>query len=236
MKTEILLVFQLKIMDTDSTEQFTGLSIRFALISFFVFYVISLNPISWANSEEFITQTAEPVTPDVLFRRLREGGYVIFLRHALTDHSQVDSDRNDLSSCETQRNLSKKGREQARRIGETFTIHRIPIDKVLTSPYCRAKDTATLAFGRARVTEDLRFGMGTDENETLALAQALRTMFSTPPEAGRNTVLVSHTANLQEAVGIWPRHEGGAYIFQPLDEGEFNYIGNIPPTKWISEP
>jgi phosphohistidine phosphatase SixA len=173
--------------------------------------------------------------PADLIERLQMGGYVIYFRHAMTNHDEIDQDRNDLSSCKTQRNLSNAGREQARLIGEAFRTLEITVGKILSSPYCRAKDTAVIAFGNAEISNDLRFGMGTDTEDTETLKQALLNMLSIPPEAGQNTVLVSHTANLKEATGIWPRPEGAAYIFKPLDSGGFSYLGTIPPDGWISQ-
>ena len=53
-----------------------------------------------------------------------------------------------LEECATQRNLSDEGRAHARRTGQTFTKHGIAFDRVLTSPWCRCKETALLATGR----------------------------------------------------------------------------------------
>ena len=172
--------------------------------------------------------------PADLIEQLQLGGNIIYFRHAKTNHDEIDQDRNDLSSCKTQRNLSSAGREQARLIGEAFRTLKISVGRILSSPYCRAKDTAVIAFGNAEINNDLRFGMGTDEQETETLKQALLQMLSTPPEAGQNTVLVSHTANLKEATGIWPEPEGAAYIFKPLGSGGFSCLGTIPPDGWIS--
>ncbi len=167
-----------------------------------------------------------------LIERVREGGYVIYFRHALTDHAQIDKDREKLDNCATQRNLSKEGREQAREIGSAMERLGVPVGEVLSSPYCRALDTANLAFGRSEVRKELRFGMGADTKETAWLASKLRDLLSKPPEAGSNRILVSHSSNLKEAARVWPRHEGGAYIFHPLERNGFLYVGEIAPGEW----
>jgi len=170
--------------------------------------------------------------PQSLVKDLQAGGFLVYFRHAETDRSQVDSDRDNLGDCSTQRNLSEAGRAQARAIGEAIRSLRIPIGKVITSPYCRCKDTAQLAFGKAEISHDLRFGVGDDAEHTAYLSQALVGMLSTPPVKGTNTMLVSHTANLKEATGIWPKPEGAAYIFKPLQGNTFKYIGRLSIDAW----
>jgi phosphohistidine phosphatase SixA len=168
-----------------------------------------------------------------LVRALQKGGYVIYLRHAATDHARMDSDREDLSNCEKQRNLSAEGREQARTIGKAFTALGIKVTKVLTSPYCRCIDTGRLAFGEATVDAGLSFAISKDEAETQRLATALRKLLGTQPPEGGNIVLVSHTANLKEATGIWPKSEGVTHIFQPHADGGFLHIGEVLAEDWV---
>ena len=72
--------------------------------------------------------TAEPqrLGPIELVEALREGGYVVYLRHAATDRSKEDDPVLDLDDCATQRNLSEDGRDQSREIGEAFRRARDP--------------------------------------------------------------------------------------------------------------
>ena len=86
--------------------------------------------------------------PARLADRLRRGGYVLAFRHAATDFSMTDSTR-DLRDCSRQRNLTAEGRREARSIGREFRRLGIPVGRVLASPFCRTRETATLAFGRA---------------------------------------------------------------------------------------
>ena len=83
------------------------------------------------------------------WRRLREGNYVVLVRHAATVPGLGDPPGFRLEDCATQRNLSEEGRAHARRIGEKFRAERIPVARVYTSPWCRCRETAMLAFGRA---------------------------------------------------------------------------------------
>ena len=51
-----------------------------------------------------------------------------------------------MNDCSTQRNLNDNGKKQAKRIGEFFIKNKVEIDKVLSSEWCRCKDTAKFAF------------------------------------------------------------------------------------------
>ena len=50
------------------------------------------------------------------------------------------------NDCSTQRNLDKEGREQATRIGQRFREQGIKVEAVLSSQWCRTRETAQLAF------------------------------------------------------------------------------------------
>lgn len=167
---------------------------------------------------------------------LRRGGLVIYFRHSTTEPNEAIDQ--DLARCETQRNLSREGREQAVRIGKSIRDLRIPVGTVATSPFCRCVDTARLAFGAGKVDADLKFAMQTTPEETQRLAEALRAMLSTVPAKGTNKVIVAHTANLREAAQLWPKPEGAAYVFRPLGDGRFESVARIGPEEWsrVSHP
>lgn len=161
------------------------------------------------------------------------GGYVIYFRHGKTDHSTFDTDRVNMDDCSKQRLLSEEGRQQMREIGHVIAQLGIRASRVLSSPYCRSIDTAVLAFGSMEITEDLKHTVDADENTADRRSHALRKILGTMPvEAGTNTILSSHTANLLEGAGIWPKPEGVAVIFKPTGDGGFNYIATVPPKKW----
>lgn len=177
-----------------------------------------------------IPEAQLPGLPSVL-SELRKGGLVIYLRHAATDTTQNDVGT-DLADCATQRNLSEAGREQSREIGKAFRRLDIPVGTVLSSPFCRTRETAELAFGKITVDEDLYFAMSAPREAVARFTESLRRMLSTRPTDGTNTVVVSHTANLREAAGIWPKPEGVAIVFRPLGDGRFEAIARIEPESW----
>ena len=80
-----------------------------------------------------------------IISKLQSGGNVVFIRHALAP-GNGDPVNIDLNDCETQRNLNEVGIKQSKKIGDYFKNNNIPIDKVLSSEWCRCKDTAKFAF------------------------------------------------------------------------------------------
>lgn len=163
---------------------------------------------------------------------LREGGFVIYLRHGRTEKTGSSDEATDLMKCETQRSLSAQGREQATEINKAFQALRIPVGTVTTSPFCRCEETAKLAFGRFTISNDLYSVAQSDASETKRFTQSLRRMLSTAPAKGTNAIIVSHNSNLREATGIWPKPEGVAYVFRALPGGEFEAIAKVLPEDW----
>src|SRR5688572_20285621 len=91
-------------------------------------------------------------------QELRAGGYVLYFRHASTDFSQNDRTMKSYEDCASQRNLTDKGRGEARAIGAHVKRLGVPIGEVYASPFCRTMETARLAFGKATATQDVRGG------------------------------------------------------------------------------
>ncbi len=176
-------------------------------------------------SENLVTQKA-------LVTLLQQGGYNIYIRHAATSTEVMDQRPVVLSHCDGQRNLSPQGRQDAAVLGQAFSRLGIRVGQVLTSPFCRCKDTARLAFGRFDIEQRLLFSFGLNKEQRIQASRYLATKLARTPEDGTNTVLVSHSANLDGAAGVWPAIEGGVYIFRPQPEGAVEYLGMIPPAIW----
>src|SRR4051812_43239236 len=79
---------------------------------------------------------------------LKSGGQVVLMRHAVTTPGVGDPPGMTIGDCSTQRNLTDEGRAAAKAIGERLREAGIAFDYVATSPMCRCKETARLAFGR----------------------------------------------------------------------------------------
>ena len=103
------------------------------LIKIIIFLLISFNTSLVANSS------------DDLQNILDEGGKLIFIRHAYAPGGG-DPDNFDISDCSSQRNLNKEGIEQAKTIGKVFLNNNKENNIVLSSEWCRCKQTAKFAF------------------------------------------------------------------------------------------
>ena len=84
---------------------------------------------------------------DNIVEILKKNDNIIFIRHSLAP-GNGDPDNIDLTKCDTQRNLNQEGIEQSKKIGKLFSENNIQIDKVLSSEWCRCKDTARFAFNK----------------------------------------------------------------------------------------
>ena len=179
------------------------------------------------------------IKPRKLLNNLRNGGYVIYFRHAQTFKDYADqADPNlDLTDCSTQRKLSFKGIKDARDIGQEFTNKKIPIGKIITSEYCRSWKTANYAFGRVD-QKDSRLNFLPYEDYTSdhidLMLKNVNPILSTQPKEGENTIIVGHDDIFESATGIYPDPQGIAYIIKPLGEGEFQLIANILPSEWAN--
>ena len=106
------------------------------------------------GSSAITTLSQAQAATDDGWSAMRDGAIVLF-RHANAPGGG-DPPGFRLGDCTTQRNLDDAGRRQAQRIGEAFRARGIRVGAVLSSQWCRTRDTATLAFGAA-VQEDARF-------------------------------------------------------------------------------
>ena len=75
----------------------------------------------------------------------KNGDKIILIRHSKAP-GFGDPPGFKIKDCKTQRNLSKKGIDQSKKIGKLFKKNKIKIDQVLSSQWCRCKDTAKYAF------------------------------------------------------------------------------------------
>lgn len=171
-----------------------------------------------------------PLRGAELLTALCAGGYVIYFRHTDTDWSQKDTRGMSLDDCAAQRNLSERGRANARIIGEEIRGRGIPIGSVLASPLCRTVETAMLAFGVAEKSMVVREGGPLLPGST-GRYEALRALLSTPPPAGTNTVLVGHAYPFYALVGAQYLEEGEAGIVRPVG-AEFEVVARVWVTQW----
>ena len=180
---------------------------------------------------------AEPPSPAELLPELRNGGYVLFIRHPRTNSDQADTDPLNLDNVNSQRQLSDEGRRQAKALGEAFRALKIPVGKVISSKFYRAQEAAKLLdVGKVTTSVDVtEEGLVVSPRENERRAKSLRGLLSTPPAEGKNLVIVSHKPNLQDAAGkdFGDLGEAEVVVFKPLGEGKFKVVARVaPPESW----
>ena len=166
------------------------------------------------------------LSKEQLISALQKGGHILYLRHAKTERSKADQHPVDFATCATQRNLSVEGRAQAKNIGATFRSLSISNASVISSPYRRCIDTATLVADEVgKVDSALAFAIAQGEVREVGCLR-LRNLLGQPVEAD-NRLIVGHTSNLHEATGIWLEEEGEAWVFRPLGGDNFKILGKL---------
>ncbi len=184
-----------------------------------------------------LAQDTAVLTGKALVQELRAGGYNVYFRHAATNWSQSDHIREagDWTSCDPSRvrQLSDEGRASARSVGGAIRALKIPVGRILASPYCRTVETAKLMnLGPVEITTDIvnlrvaaYFG-GRD-----AIAERAQLRLSQPPKDGTNTILVAHGNVARHATQVYP-DEGEGIVFRPQDNGRFIFVGRLTPAQW----
>lgn len=162
---------------------------------------------------------------EAVWSALRSGGYVVLIRHAVTEPGIGDPPGFRHGQCSTQRNLSAEGRADAKRIGEAFRSRKIPISEVLSSRWCRCIDTATLAFGKARPVTMLDSMFNDTEKPAEEKIREVFDAVAQRPATG-NLILVTHNQNIQALTGVSPA-SGEMVVVSADQPGKFRLIGRI---------
>jgi phosphohistidine phosphatase SixA len=140
---------------------------------------------------------------DVGFDRLRAGGLVVLMRHARTLPGTGDPPDFRLADCSTQRNLGEQGREQARRIGARLRAERVPFGRVLTSAWCRCRETAEL-LGLGPVERLPALDSFFEDRSQRARHRAEMLEFIAAWRGPGNAMLVTHRVNITAVSGVFP--------------------------------
>jgi len=134
-----------------------------------------------------------------IIKNLKKGGNIVFIRHAIAPGGG-DPEDFKLNDCSTQRNLDSQGIEQSKKIGLFFANNNIPIDQVLSSEWCRCKDTAKYAFKNYETFNALNsfFSEKFQKNKKQQMKNLLS--FIKKWEGDGNLILVTHYVVILEAL------------------------------------
>ena len=156
-----------------------------------------------------------------LMNHLEDGGKLIFIRHAYAPGSG-DPENFNLNDCSTQRNLNKDGRRQAQHIGDFFRKNSIKIDEVISSEWCRCKETSIIAFKKFTTKNFLNSFYSPEyaknkDKQVKDLIDYIKNFNSS-----KNLVLITHYVLISEILNYAP--SSGEIV---VSDKNFNKIGSI---------
>ena len=152
----------------------------------------------------------------------QEGDKIILIRHSLAPGGG-DPAGFKVDDCKTQRNLNRTGINQSKKIGKLFKKNKVPVDQVLSSQWCRCKDTAKYAFGNFKEFTALNstFQSPYDQNE----AKQLKDLYAFVKDwnsNGKNLVLVTHYSIITAVTNAVP--SSGELV---ITDKNFEVLGTI---------
>ena len=152
----------------------------------------------------------------------QEGDKIILIRHSLAPGGG-DPAGFKVDDCRTQRNLNKTGINQSKKIGKLFKKNKVPIDQVLSSQWCRCRDTAKYAFGDYKEFTALNstFQSPYNKNEAKQLKE-LYEFVSKWEGNGKNLVLITHYSIITAVTNAVP--SSGELVITNRD---FEVLGTI---------
>lgn len=180
------------------------------------------------------TADAQPLRGKALVEALRQGGYTIYFRHYETGADYADQHTATLGQCGTQRQLNAKGAQQAIAVRDAFTALKIPVDEVLSSPFCRAWQAADLSFGRHTTVEGLKLPPSKDytAGDKATMRDVLVPLLAKAPASGSNRVIMGHDDNMPAAGGPEIKTQGEAVIVKADGKGGFSVVAQLKPGGW----
>lgn len=200
----------------------------FALLTL-LFTAFNVTAASKQTSQSFV----EVIATQSMIKKLQKGGYVLYMRHGHTDNSRPDRAPSvDLNDCSTQRVLSQKGIQVITQVGNYVRQANLSVGEVLSSPMCRAKNSAKYAFNRFTLDNGLMYTANLTTEQKKPVIANTRRLISTPvTPPNTNRVLVAHAPNMMDLMGYFPV-EGTLVIFKPKGNEQFEYLGSIRPQDW----
>ena len=156
-----------------------------------------------------------------LLNQLEDGGKLIFIRHAYAPGGG-DPQNFNLNDCSTQRNLNNEGRKQAQYIGEFFKKNEIKIDKVLSSEWCRCKETARIAFKNFSTNSFLNSFYSSKYAKNKDKQIKMLNNYVKKFKSDKNLILVTHYVLISEVLNYAP--SSGEIV---VSDKNFNMIGSI---------
>ena len=152
----------------------------------------------------------------------QEGNKILLIRHSLAPGGG-DPPGFKINDCKTQRNLNRTGINQSKKIGKLFKKNKVPVDQVLSSQWCRCKDTAKYAFGNFKEFAALNstFQSPYNKNEGKQLKE-LYEFIKKWDGKGKNLVLITHYSIITAVTNAVP--SSGEIV---IADKNFKVLGTI---------
>lgn len=170
-----------------------------------------------------------------LIAALREGGYVLVMRHASSPAMPPDKAIADHENTALERQLDENGRSTSRAMGKALRALHISVREVLSSPTYRARQTVHLAgLPEPRTIPELGDGGQSMQPLQASPAAWLRNVVSQPPLPGTDRLIVTHAPNITAAFGanVADVADGETLVFHPSGNGEAVLAGRIRIEEW----
>ena len=146
---------------------------------------------------------------------------VIFLRHALAP-GFGDPNNFIKQDCSTQRNLSNKGRLQARLIGHYLKTSKIRFSEILTSEWCRCIDTTKeLNLGNWKTFSGLNSFFEGHEKKDKVMDKLRKKLNSL--DHSDLVLLVTHQVVILAQTGIAPK-SGEMVLYNSITKQKTRYM------------
>ena len=180
------------------------------------------NIISLFISLFFSLFTSHLNASDQLWNLAQEGNKIILIRHSLAPGGG-DPPGFKINDCKTQRNLNLTGIKQSKKIGKLFKQNKVPVDQVLSSQWCRCKDTAKYAFGNYKEFTALNstFQSPYNKNEGKQLKELYKFIKKWDGK-GKNLVLITHYSIITAVTNAVP--SSGEIV---ITDKDFKVLGTI---------
>jgi hypothetical protein len=167
---------------------------------------------------------------EAAWNALTGDGAVLLIRHAIAPGSG-DPPGFRLDDCSTQRNLSAEGRAQAARLGALLRSKGVRVTKVMSSPWCRAIDTARLMGFADIEVNDALWNLVHNPPDREAKVDEARSLIRN--WRGPGVLLLStHGLTLQTVIGASSNPPaGGSVVVQPDPASPLGLrvVGRLPP-------
>ena len=157
------------------------------------------------------------------WQALRQPGHAAFMRHSDAPGGAGDPAGFRLDDCATQRNLSEDGRAQARRTGAALARNHVAFDRVLTSPWCRCRETARLVTDKAAEDFDALSNLVGRQEHRASQVTALKSHLSKLDPTAR-VLFVTHGILISALIGINPA-QGEIVVVRIGAGGEPTIVG-----------